>query len=123
MKRKKNSRKVRKNKLFRKRTSKTYKRSRRGGAIDWGKPQTSPGTPQKKATPSSSSASSSASSHSPKKGSFKSSPPRHSPLKKLTSLKTLVEKKNTPHLTKPTPELYSSISHVQEQQPAPPFAS
>lgn len=95
MKRKKNSIKVRKNKLFRKRTSKTYKRSRRGGAIDWGKPQTSPGPSPKKATPSSASASASAaaSSHSPKKGSFKSSPPRHSPLKKLTSLKTLVEKK------------------------------
>ena len=125
MKHKKNSIKVRKNKLFRKRTSKTYKRSRRGGAIDWGKPQTSPGPSPKKATPSSSSASSSssssASSHSPKKGSFKSSPPRHSPLKKLTSLKTLVEKKNTPDLPKPTPELYSSISHVQEQQPAPPL--
>jgi len=127
MKRKKNSRKVRKNKLFRKRTSKTYKRSRRGGVIDWGKPQTSPGTPQKKATPSSSSSSASAaaSSRSPKKGSFKSSPPRHSPLKKLTSLKTLVEKKNTPDLPKPTPKLYSSIpsiSHVQEQQPLIPVA-
>ena len=132
MKRKKNSRKVRKNKLFRKRTSKTYKRTRRGGAIDWGKPQTSP---QKKATPLSSSSSASAaasasasaaaSSRSPKKGSFKSSPPRHSPLKKLTSLKTLVEKKNTPDLPQPAPELYSSIpsiSHVQEQQPLLPVA-
>ncbi len=127
MKRKKNSRKVHNNKLFRKRKSKTYKRSRRGGVIDWGKPQTSPGSPKKKATPSPASSSSSSSSSSsasssrssPKKGSFKSPPPLHSPLKTLTSLKTLVEKKNTPDLHKPTPELYSSIpsiSHVQEQQ-------
>ena len=48
MKRKKNSIKVRKNKLFRKRTSITYKRSHIGGAIDWGKPRTSPGSPKKK---------------------------------------------------------------------------
>ena len=132
MKRKKNSRKVCKNKLFIKQTSKTYKRSRRGGVIDLGKPHTSP---QKQVTPSSASTSfrspkkgsfkSSPPLHSsPKKGSFKSSPPLHSPLKKLTSLKTLVEKKNTPDLPKRDSELYSSIpsiSHVQEQQPAPPL--
>ena len=135
MKRKKNSKKVHKNKIFRKKAYKTYKRSRIGGVIDWSKTQISPGTPQKKATPSSASAASAASasaasasasasaasSHSPKKGSFKSSPPLHSPLKTLTSLKTLVEKKNTPDLPKRDSELYSSISHVQEQQPAPPL--
>ena len=61
MKRKKNSKKVHKNKLFRKRAYKTYKRghsihrirrSHIGGEIDWGKAQSIvPGSPQKKVTP------------------------------------------------------------------------
>ena len=73
MKRKKNSKKVHKNKIFRKKAYKTYKRSRIGGVIDWSKAQTSPGTPKKKSSPSSASASAPASSRSPKKGSFKAS--------------------------------------------------
>lgn len=56
MKRKKYSKKVHKNKIFRKKAYKTYKSSRspshrlhRGGAIDWGRAQSkTPGSPKQK---------------------------------------------------------------------------
>ncbi len=132
MKRKKYSKKVHKNKIFRKKAYKTYKSSRspshrlhRGGAIDWGRAQSkTPGSPKQK-LPSPPPLTESLKRLLSEKGEGEGIKRDSSPIKYLhKSEKTpsqIQSKKNTPKkdLLKKEPELYtpiSSISHEQLQQ-------